>query len=62
MYNQKVILDESHRAKAPAIAEVLQQLSPYIQKKLILTGTPMPQAPTDLKSQFSFLYPLKRYK
>ena len=52
-----VILDESHRAKGPAIAEVLLQLSPYIQKKLILTGTPMPQAPTDLKSQFSFLYP-----
>ena len=52
-----VILDESHRAKGPAIAEVLLQLSPYIQKKLILTGTPMPQASTDLKSQFSFLYP-----
>ena len=52
-----VILDESHRAKGPATAEQLLNLAPYIHKKLILTGTPMPQAPTDLKSQFLFLYP-----
>jgi SNF2 family DNA or RNA helicase len=52
-----VILDESHRAKGEATAEVLLELAPYIQKKLILTGTPMPQAPSDLVSQFSFLYP-----
>ena len=32
-------------------------LAPFINKKIILTGTPMPQAPSDLKSQFSFLYP-----
>lgn len=52
-----VILDESHKSKGENISEIISQISPYINKKLILTGTPMPQAPSDLRPQFNFLYP-----
>lgn len=52
-----VILDESHKSKGESISQILGQLSPYIPFKLILTGTPMPQAPSDLRAQFGFLYP-----
>ena len=52
-----VILDESHKSKGPSISEILMGLAPFINKKMILTGTPMPQAPSDLRSQFLFLYP-----
>lgn len=52
-----VILDESHKSKGEAISEIIGEISPYINKKLILTGTPMPQAPSDLRPQFNFLYP-----
>mgnify|MGYP001209966253 CR=1 FL=1 len=55
--NITVILDESHKSKGENISEIIAQLSPYINKKLILTGTPMPQAPSDLRPQFNFLYP-----
>jgi len=52
-----VILDESHKIKGPQISQIFEGISPYINTKLILTGTPMPQAPSDLQSQFNFLYP-----
>ena len=52
-----VVLDESHKMKGPSISEILMGLAPFINKKMILTGTPMPQASSDLRSQFSFLYP-----
>ena len=52
-----VILDESHKSKGESISLILSKLAPYINYKLILTGTPMPQAPSDLRSQFNFLYP-----
>ena len=52
-----VILDESHKIKGELISEIVGRLAPYINYKMILTGTPMPQAPSDLRSQFSFLYP-----
>ena len=52
-----VILDESHKIKGENISEIMADLAPFIDYKLILTGTPMPQAPTDLVSQFKFLYP-----
>ena len=52
-----MILDESHKAKGPIISKNLSKVSIYPKNKLILTGTPMPQADTDLDSQFSFLFP-----
>ena len=52
-----MILDESHKAKGPTISKNLSKVSIYPKNKLILTGTPMPQADTDLDSQFSFLFP-----
>ena len=52
-----VVLDESHKSKGESISEILGQLASYINYKLILTGTPMPQAPSDLRPQFNFLYP-----
>ena len=55
--NITVILDESHKSKGESISEIIAEISPYINKKLILTGTPMPQAATDLRPQFNFLYP-----
>ncbi len=53
-----LILDESHRSKGEKISERLKKISQFPKRKLILTGTPMPQSPKDLESQFSFLYPL----
>ena len=52
-----IILDESHKIKGELISEIINKLAPYVNFKMILTGTPMPQAPSDLRSQFSFLYP-----
>lgn len=52
-----VVLDESHKSKGESISEILAQIAPYINFKLLLTGTPMPQAPSDLRAQFNFLYP-----
>jgi hypothetical protein len=55
-----LIVDESHRVKrfrggqwAPALVEIAR----YARVKLILTGTPMPQGPNDLWSQFNILWP-----
>jgi SNF2 family DNA or RNA helicase len=55
-----LIVDESHRVKrfrggqwAPALVEVAR----YARVKMILTGTPMPQGPKDLWSQFNILWP-----
>tara|TARA_B100001057_G_scaffold358167_1_gene360294 strand:+ start:7138 stop:8979 length:1842 start_codon:yes stop_codon:yes gene_type:complete len=52
-----LFLDESHKAKAEKTGQQIINLSPFPQKKLILTGTPMPQSPDDLVSQFLFLFP-----
>lgn len=56
--NSIVILDESHRAKSVKRKQLLQKISIFPRRKLILTGTPMPQAVEDLNSQFTFLYPM----
>ena len=55
--NLTVIFDESHKIKGEKISELVKPLSPLIKSKLILTGTPMPQASSDLRAQFQFLYP-----
>ncbi|RWM21827.1 MAG: DEAD/DEAH box helicase [Mesorhizobium sp.] len=55
-----VFLDESHRIKAgvgAASARATLGLSHLPVGKLILSGTPMPQAVGDLLPQFRFLYP-----
>lgn len=55
-----LILDESHRMKAGEGSQrgaLLLNLASLPVRRDILTGTPMPQAPTDLVSQLNFLWP-----
>jgi hypothetical protein len=55
-----VFLDESHRIKAgPSrlTANAVLSVSQLPVGKLVMSGTPMPQAVDDLLPQFSFLYP-----
>ncbi len=55
-----VFLDESHRIKAGAArltANAVLSVSQLPVGKLVMSGTPMPQAADDLLPQFSFLYP-----
>jgi SNF2 family DNA or RNA helicase len=55
-----VFLDESHRIKAgPSrlTANAVLSVSQLPISKLVMSGTPMPQAADDLLPQFSFLYP-----
>ena len=55
-----VFLDESHRIKsgtAKQTARAVLGLSHLPAGKLIMSGTPMPQAFDDLVPQFAFLYP-----
>ena len=54
-----VILDESHRGKAPGsvTARYLEKLGRRAARRLCLTGTPMPNGPLDIFSQFRFLDP-----
>jgi len=55
-----MFLDESHRIKGGSgkvIVDSILQTSYLPKKKLILSGTPMPQADVDLDPQLSFLYP-----
>lgn len=52
-----IVLDESARMKDPATktAQSLFKLRPYSTKRIIITGTPVANKPTDLWSQFFFL-------
>ena len=55
-----IFLDESHRIKSGVgkqTARAALTLSHLPVGKLIMSGTPMPQAPDDLVPQFAFLYP-----
>jgi len=55
-----VVLDESHRMKAGMGSQrgsLLLNLSSLPVRRDILSGTPMPQSPTDLQSQLDFLWP-----
>ena len=54
-----LVLDESHYVKRPKggkLAEAVLQLSECAERRVILTGTPMPNGPADLWSQFTFLW------
>ncbi len=55
-----VFLDESHRIKhgsAGKAGQAVLRLSSLPKRKLILSGTPMPQSYEDLVPQFAFLFP-----
>jgi len=58
--NTWVFLDESHRIKRGLdgkIANTILSISHIPDFKLILSGTPMPNATSDLVPQFGFLFP-----
>lgn len=55
-----LVLDESHnikRIEGGKWADTLIGLAPLAAKRVILTGTPVPNSITDLWSQFEFLWP-----
>lgn len=55
-----LVLDESHRMKggfAVKRGSALLNMATLPVRRDILTGTPMPQAPSDLQSQLDFLWP-----
>lgn len=53
----KVILDESHRAKAAGskVSKYLAMLGKRIRYKMCLSGTPMANSPLDIYGQYRFL-------
>ncbi|AEG58671.1 helicase domain protein [Desulforamulus ruminis DSM 2154] len=60
-----VFLDESHRIKSGkqgVSAEAILNISYLPVRKLIMSGTPMPQSVNDLIPQINFLYPDIRVK
>ena len=60
--NIYMFLDESHRIKGGKQikrAEAILDIAHLPKRKLVMSGTPMPQGPKDLISQFVFLYPTK---
>lgn len=57
-----LIIDESHNIKrfsGGLWSSSLLKVAPYAKKRMILTGTPMPNDYFDLWSQFTFLWPFK---
>ena len=54
-----VVIDESHRAKAPGgkASTFIAKLGRRAAHRLALTGTPMPHSPLDIYAQFRFLDP-----
>ena len=54
-----VVVDESHRTKAPGgkASLFLKALRSHALRRLMLTGTPMPHSPLDIYAQFRFLDP-----
>lgn len=57
-----MFLDESHRIKSGTggiCAEAILKSSFLPKRKLVMSGTPMPQSIKDILPQFSFLYPDK---
>lgn len=55
-----VFLDESHKIKrgvSGVIGSSILKISHLPKRKLIMSGTPLPNSPEDLVPQFRFLYP-----
>ena len=62
-HNTHVTLDESHRAKAGysgVYASAALQLAEVAARRDILSGTPLPHQPEDLRPQLDFLWPGQR--
>ncbi len=60
--NCLLVLDESHNIKrfdGGVWAASILKIAPYARRRLILSGTPMPNTLLDLWSQFTFLWPFK---
>ena len=58
--NVALIIDESHNIKSPEQgrwARTALDIGPYAKRKIILTGTPMPNTAADLWVQINFLWP-----
>jgi SNF2-related domain len=54
-----VVLDEAHYVKSMhgALATAVRQIAPHANRRMVLTGTPMPKSPEDLWTPFTFLWP-----
>lgn len=54
-----VVLDESHKIKAPGgkVSMFCAQLGRRAKRRLVLTGTPAPHSPLDVYAQYRFLDP-----
>lgn len=54
-----LVLDESHRIKSPGgkASQAAQRLSPHADRRLALTGTPMPHSPLDVYAQYRAIDP-----
>lgn len=52
-----IVCDESHRIKAPGskTSVYISKLGDTVEKRLCLTGTPMPNCPLDIYGQYRFL-------
>lgn len=61
-YDCLLILDESHHVKrfgGGLWSNTALRISPYATRRLILTGTPMPNSLLDLWTQLTFLWPFR---
>ncbi len=59
-YKCLVVLDESHYIKKPGggkLVDAVLKLSKYATRRIVLTGTPMPNNVLDLWSQITYLWP-----
>ena len=59
-YNVALIIDESHSVKSPKIktwARTVISIAANARRRMILTGTPMPNDAQDLWTQLTFLWP-----
>jgi len=55
-----LIIDESHYIKNPNLrkwASTAIQIAPYAERRIVLSGTPMPNNAKDLWTQITFLWP-----
>lgn len=61
-FNCLLVLDESHHVKrfdGGMWSNSVLRIAPYAKRRLILSGTPMPNTLLDLWSQFTFLWPFR---
>lgn len=59
-WNTVLIIDESHYIKNPNLgkwASMAISIAPYAKRRVILSGTPMPNNAKDLWTQITFLWP-----